>query len=68
MSKLGNELMHRIGEQQRAVNPRVGRSDLEQLISEGNYARFYFECVIASSEGTIDCRTPKEGPKERLTQ
>ena len=60
MSRLGNEIMRRIGQEQQNVNPRVGRSDLEQLISEGNYARFYFECVIASSEGTIDCRTKSE--------
>lgn len=60
MSKLGNELMRRIGRQQGAINPRVGRSDLEKLISEGDYIRFYFECVIASSEGSLDCRSNSE--------
>jgi hypothetical protein len=60
VSKLGNEILKRIGEHNRATNPRLGREDFEQWISEGNITRFWFEAVCASSEGTINCMTPKE--------
>ena len=60
MSRLGNEIMRRIGQEQQNVNPRVGREDFEMWLSEGDYIRYWLEAVIASSEGTLDCRSPKE--------